>query len=119
MPHRDDMAFIWNKQVTDYKVDVFRAPTLGYDRSILLTLDDGHKVSVQFPWATSTDYVDIGVSFSTVQLPVDQYDEVYHVLQTEKPVWFTAYETGTPAIRFAGFSTGPESLGEGLVDADA
>ncbi|MFE7846666.1 hypothetical protein ACFUTX_15890 [Microbacterium sp. NPDC057407] len=41
------------------------------------------------------------------------------MLQTEKPVFFTAYELGAPAIRFAGLSTSDESVGEGLVDADA
>ena len=38
-------------------------------------------------------------------------------IQTEKPVFFTAYEYDT--IRFAGFSTDSEALGEGFRDSDA
>ena len=48
-----------------------------------------------------------------------KFDEVYHLLQTEKPVYFTAFETGSPPIRFVGIDTGDESIGEGLLDGDA
>ncbi|MEA2002123.1 MAG: hypothetical protein U9N84_09610 [Actinomycetota bacterium] len=113
------MPFVWNKEVTNYKTDVFESSSLNYDRSIRLELADGDTVSVQFPPSAPADFVSIGNSFHTVQMDVHKYDEVYHMLQTEKPVFFTAYEAGSPAIRFAGFSTSQESVGEGLVDADA
>ncbi len=48
-----------------------------------------------------------------------RFDEVYHLLQTGKPVFVTAYEAGAPAIRFVGLSTSKESVGEGLVESDA
>lgn len=48
-----------------------------------------------------------------------RFDEVYHLLQTGKPVLVTAYEAGVPAICFVGLSTSKESVGEGLVESDA
>ncbi len=113
------MAFVWNKEVIDYRVDIFEANTLNYDRSIRLSLDDGDSVTVRFPSSAPTDYVDIGTSFHQVQIDAHKFDEIYHLLQTENPVFFTAYETGSPPVRFAGFSTSKESVGEGLVDADS
>lgn len=113
------MADVWNQEVTSYKVDVFRAPTLNYDRQLRLDLADGATVSISFPATPPTDYLSLGTSFHQVQLPQHQFDELVHMLQTEKPVYFTAYEIGSPAIRFAGLSTSDESVGEGLADADA
>lgn len=111
--------FVWNQRVAAYKVDVFRASTLNYDRAIRLELENGHTVSIEFPASAPSDNLSLGTSFHTVKLPAGQYDELLHLLQTEAPVFFTAYETGSPAIRFAGLSTSDESVGEGLVDADA
>lgn len=113
------MADVWNQEVTSYKVDVFRAPTLDYDRQVRLGLANGATVSISFPSSPPTDYLSLGASFHQVQLPSHQFDEIVHMLQTEKPVYFTAYELGSPAIRFAGLSTSNESVGEGLADADA
>lgn len=111
------MPFVWNKQVNSYEVDVFESTTLGYDRSMKLKLDDGDTVSVQFPPSAPADFVNIGTSFHTVKMDAHKFDEVYHLVQTEKPIFFTAFESG--GIRFAGLSTSEESVGEGLVDSDA
>jgi hypothetical protein len=108
---------VWNQDVTGYTVDVFESSTLSYDRSLRLDLANGHRVAVEFPPSAPTDNVSIGTSFHTVRMDAHKFDEVYHLLQTEKPVRFSAYEYG--AVRFVGFSTGAESVGEGLVDADS
>ena len=113
------MPFVWNKEVTEYKVDVFESSTLSYDRSIRLDLADGDTVAISFPSVAPADFVNIGGAFHQIQMDAHKFDEIYHILQTENPVFFTAYEAGSPAIRFAGFSTSKESVGEGLVDADA
>ncbi len=111
------MPFIWNKEIESYTIEVFAASTLSYDRSIRLELDNGHNVSIKFPGNAPDDFVNIGTSFHTIQMDRHKFDEIYHLLQTEKPVYFTAYETGSPPIRFAGFSTSKESLGEGIIDS--
>lgn len=113
------MPFVWNKEVAGYHVDIFESSTLGYSRSIRLDLVGGDTVSVRFPAGAPSDFVSIGSSFHSVQMDSYKFDGVYHLLQTEKPVYFTAYEAGSPPIRFAGFSTSQESVGEGLVDAQA
>ena len=113
------MPFVWNKEVVNYKADVFESNTLGFDRSIRIELSDGDTVSVQFPSSAPADFVSIGANLHTVKMDRHKYDEIYHMLQTEKPMYFTAYEAGSPPIRFVGFSTSEESVGEGLVDADA
>ena len=113
------MPSVWNQEVTSYTVDVFESSTLNYDRSIRMDLANGDRVSVQFPPSAPTDFVSIGTSFHTVRMDAHKFDEVYHLLQTEKPVRFTGYELGSPPIRFVGFSTGEESVGEGLADSDA
>lgn len=111
------MPFVWNKQVSNYEVDVFESSSLDYAHSIRLELEDGDSVAVQFPGSAPADFVDIGTSFHTVKLDRYKFDPVYHLLQTESPIYFTAYETG--GIRYAGFSTSEEAVGEGLVDEDA
>ena len=113
------MPFLMNKEVREYKVDVFESSTLNYDRSIRLELVDGDTVAVRFPSSAAADFVNIGGAFHQVQMDRHKFDEVYHLLQTEKPVFFSAFEAGNPAIRFAGFSTSEESVGEGLADSDA
>lgn len=113
------MPSVMNKEIVSYRVEVFRAPTLNYDRSVRLQLSNGDSVAIRFPGSPPADYVSIGPSFHQIQLPQHQFDEIVHLLQTEKPVYFSAYELGSPPIRFAGLSTSDESVGEGLADSDA
>lgn len=74
---------------------------------------------MRFPLSPPSDYVDIGGGSTTIQIEREKFDEVYRMLQTESPVYFTAYEAGSPPIRFAGLTTDPEGLGEGVKDSDA
>ena len=80
------MPSVWNQEVTSYTVDVFRASTLNYDRSVSLDLADGGSVSIRFPSSPAADFVTIGASFHQIELPQHQFDEIVHMLQTEKPI---------------------------------
>ena len=112
------MPSMFNKTVLEYKVDIFESNTLNYDRSIRLTLSEPtHTVSIQFPSAAPSDFVSIGSSFSTVKMDRHKFDEVYHLLQTESPLFFTAYELGS--VSFVGLTTDAEATGEGFQDPDA
>ena len=94
------MPSVWNQEVTSYTVDVFRASTLNYDRSVSLDLADGGSVSIRFPSSPAADFVTIGASFHQIELPQHQFDEIVHMLQTEKPI------TGSsPASASGSFST--------------
>jgi hypothetical protein len=50
-------------------------------------------------------------------MAASRFDTAYHLLQTEKPIFFTAYEFDS--LRLAGLTTDPEHLGEGFRDSDA
>jgi hypothetical protein len=120
------MPFVWNRQVERYMVEVFAGSSSNYERHVILDLaadagNPAHRVSIQFPVTRPADYVDIGVGFTTVQLAANSFVDLYHVLQTEAPVFFTAYEVvfGGATLRFAGVTTDPEATGEGFRDANA
>ena len=116
------MPSLWNREVASYQADVFESSTLTYDRSIRLALkpndsDPAHTVNVQFPITAPDDFVSLGNTFSTVQMDRHKFDEVLHFLQTESPVFFTAYEIN--GLRFAGLTTDAEATGEGFRDNDS
>ncbi|WP_447971368.1 hypothetical protein [Nitrospira sp. M1] len=118
------MPSLFNREVSSYKVDVFKSSTLNYIRAIRLNLKPtasaaAHTVSIRFYSAPGNDWMSIGANFSTIQMNLDRYDDMYHILQTEKPVYFTAYELGNPSIRFAGLTTDSEAIGEGFRDEEA
>ena len=116
------MPMLWNREVESYVVEVFSGSTLPYTRSMQVKLKatdsaPAHALNLRFPVSAPVDYIDIGGAFTVIQLPLSQFQDVYHLLQTEKPVFFTAYEYDT--LRFAGFTTDPEATGEGFRDSDA
>jgi hypothetical protein len=77
-------------------------------------------VSIEFPSVRSADFVNIETHLTTIQMPASRFDELYHVLQTESPLFFSAYEfpvAGT-TLRFAGVTSDPEATGEGFRDAN-
>ena len=120
----DTMPSIIHREVSTYRIDVFKSNILNYNRSIRLSLKRtatkaAHTVSIQFHSSPASDWINIGNSFSTIHINLDRYDDMYHILQTEKPVFFTAYESGNPLNQFAGLTTAPETTGEGFRDAEA
>jgi hypothetical protein len=121
------MPALWNRTIDNYTVSVFESSggQSGFNRRITLSLaatDEApqHTVSIRFPPQRPPNFVDIGTTSSTVQMSASLYDQVYRVLQTESPVFFTAFEFGLFGIfRFAGITTEEEAIGEGLRDAQA
>lgn len=112
------MPSIFNKEVTSYKVDIFQSTTLNYDRSLRLELADPYQtVYIEFPSSAPNDNINIGSGSSTVRVNSHRFDEMYHLLQTENPVYFTAYEFNN--LRFVGLTTDPEGTGEGFQDPNA
>ena len=116
------MPSLWNREVETYQADIFESSTLTYDRSIRLTLKPSggapaHTVSLQFPTLAPDDFVSLGNSMSTVQMDRHKFDEILRFLQTESPIFFTAYDIS--GLRFAGLTTDAEASGEGFRDADS
>lgn len=104
-----------NEEIEKYTVALFQDNLNDHDRAIRLTLSSGHTVSIQFLSKPPGDFLSITASSTTVKMPVGQYERVYHLLQTESPVFFTAFKV--LGLSVARLSSDPEATGEGLEDA--
>jgi hypothetical protein len=115
------MPTLFNEEIDKYVVDLFELPGANYERELRLTLKSGPTVSIRFPDVPPGDFIDdLAPTFTVVQLAAARFDQIYHLLQTESPVFFTGYEYILPGttIRFAGLSSDPEPTGEGFRDAE-
>ena len=81
-------ANIFDK-ITSYSVYVAQNNFLTYNRVLRLKLESGNAAFIAFPPVRPVDWLIIG-NATTVYMTLDQYADVYHVLQTEDPVFFTA-----------------------------
>ena len=108
----------FRQKVISYTVDVFQSSAINSTRGMILTLENGNTVQLRFTGVQPADWISIAGNFASAYLPVQLFGDMYHLLQTEEPVWFTVRE-GAGSFRFAGFSTSAEPLGEGLADANA
>lgn len=106
--------------INSYTVDIFSSSSSNFGRTIRLTLDgvEPNTVFMRFGGIVPADFIVAAEAFSwTVHFPLDYYDDMLHLLQTESPVYLTAYEFPGD-IRFAGLTTDEEGTGEGFRDAD-
>ena len=78
------------EKVTKYSARVGRSDLTDAGRSLSLTLETGGTVFMGFPPEPPADWLQISGSNTTVFLRAEEYAEVYHLLQTETPVFFTA-----------------------------
>jgi hypothetical protein len=104
-----------NEEIEKYTIALFQDNLNDHDRAIALTLSSGHTVRIQFLPKPPADFLSITASSTTVKMPVSQYEHIYHVLQTESPVFFTAFKV--LGLSVARLSSDPEATGEGLEDA--
>ena len=104
-----------NEEIEKYTVAIFQDNLNDHDRTIKLTLSSGHTVSIQFLPKPPADFVTITASSTTVRMPVSQYEHIYHLLQTESPVFFSAFKV--LGLSVARLSSDPEATGEGFEDA--
>jgi hypothetical protein len=109
--------------VTSYKVGTTRAVRGGSVRWLTLHLakaEDGVKeVSVFFHEGKTGDlgFVNEKTGFVNVNLPLADFEPIYHIIQTEKPI-FVHWRCDPEEQRLAGFdvSTSEEPVGEGTHD---
>jgi hypothetical protein len=116
------MVTLFNEEIDKYVVDLFELPGTAYNRELRVSLKSAHTVSIRFQPAPPADFIDeVTPNFTVLYLSSGRYDEIYHLLQTESPVFLTAYEFpigGNVFLRFAGISSDPEATGEGFRDAN-
>jgi hypothetical protein len=80
------------ERITSYNVRVTQTNFLSYTRLINLKLESGTTVSIGFPEVRPNDWLQFAPGTITLYMTADQYDDVYHILQTEKPVFCTALD---------------------------
>jgi hypothetical protein len=80
------------ERVTGYSVRVTQTSFLSYTRVIQLELESGTRVFIGFQQVRPPDWLQFGPGTVNIFMTDDQYDDVYHVLQTEDPVFCTALD---------------------------
>jgi hypothetical protein len=78
--------------IISHSVWVGQTDYLSYTRSITLKLQSGTTVYIGFPETRPAEWLQFGTGTVTLSLTADQYDDVYHVLQTEDPAFCTALD---------------------------
>ena len=84
------------EQVVRYSVMVEQTNYLDYTRIIQLKLESGTNVYIGFPEARPADWLQLPPVVPpgniNIFMTADQYDDVYHILQTENPAFCTALD---------------------------
>jgi hypothetical protein len=78
------------EKVETYSVYVSQNNYLPSTRVIRLALESGGTVYIGFPPVLPPVWLEFAGDSTTLYMTADEYDDVYHVLQTEAPVFFTA-----------------------------
>jgi|1186.fasta_scaffold572735_2 hypothetical protein len=105
------------ERVTEYSVATLRNDIVAYRRIIRLTTETGHRAFLAFPVQPPAEWLTVSGPTSNVFLEADEFDRVYHLLQSEAPVFYTAMSL--LGIRAFNLTTTDELPGEGSADDDA
>ena len=73
--------------IISYNSRVFQSNFQDYSRLILLDLESGTRVFIAFPETRPDAWLTFTPGAITIFMTADQYEQVYHLLQTEKPVF--------------------------------
>jgi len=77
-------------KVVTYSVYVSHNDFVDLQRSIDLRLESGGTAFIYFPKDPPNDWLQFNGSCTTLYMVQDEFADVYHLLQTESPVFFTA-----------------------------
>jgi len=78
------------EKISKYSASVGRSDLTNASRRLRLKLASGETASLEFVPTPPSDWLTFDGSRTTAFLSVDEYDAAYHLLQTERPVFFTA-----------------------------
>jgi len=91
--HQRGISMAIAERITSYTARVLQTNYLDYTRLITLKLEYGTTVSIEFPLVRPTDWLRFpGPGLIDIVMTAEEYDDVYHLLQTEDPVYCTAFE---------------------------
>jgi hypothetical protein len=123
-----------NFQIERYTVRVARNPSVPFTAlslsSSILTHGIQHTASLYFfptypalsGWARNVGGLNFDGIDILAQIPFDDFERFYQVLQTETPVWLVYHygssDTTTKPLTFVSIDSGEEPPGEGLADID-
>jgi hypothetical protein len=77
-------------KVETYSVRLQQDNFLSITRTIRLSLESGGKAFITFPKVRPVNFLEFVGSATNLSMTEDQFTDVYHLLQTESPVFFTA-----------------------------
>jgi hypothetical protein len=80
------------ERISSYSARIIQTNYLSYTRLITMKLESGTTVFIGFPEVRPNDWLQFAPSAITLYMTADEYDDVYHILQTEKPVFCTAID---------------------------
>jgi len=107
------------ERILTYSARVIQTNYLDHTRQITLKLESGTVAWLLFPPVRPVDWLQFAPGQIIISMPAADYYDVYHLLQTEKPVFCTA-------LNLLGFQVGSvhteldlsigEPTGEGYTD---
>ena len=77
-------------KVETYSVRLAQDNFLNTFRSIRLSLESGGTAFITFPRVRPVNFLEFVGSATNLSMTEDQFTDVYHLLQSESPVFFTA-----------------------------
>jgi len=77
-------------KVLKYSVYVAHNDFVDFQREIGLRLESGATATLVFPQVPPSDWLQFSGANTTLYMAQDEFADVYHLLQTENPVFFTA-----------------------------
>jgi hypothetical protein len=80
------------EKVESYSVRIAQDNFLGHFRTIRLGLEPGGTAFLAFPDVRPANWLRFNGGATTVFMTRDQFTDVYHLLQSESPVFFTALD---------------------------
>ena len=78
------------ERILSYSARVIRTNYLDHTRQLTLKLESGTVVWLLFPPVQPVNWLQFSSGQITISMTAADYDDVYHLLQTEKPVFCTA-----------------------------
>jgi hypothetical protein len=79
-------------KVERYEVFIDQNNFVDYYRLIRLSLESGDTAFIGFPEVRPANWLQFNGSSITLFMTADQFTDVYHLLQSEAPVFFTALD---------------------------
>lgn len=77
-------------KIVKYSVWISQNNYLNWLREISLSLESGGTAYIGFPKVRPADWLQFMGGHTTLFMTEDEFDNVYHLMQSEKPVFFTA-----------------------------